>query len=62
LRRSKISRSEHHGDRALARRLYAELAPAARDWSGADLDVARAACPNRLDFATLLPEVERRLA
>jgi len=53
---------EHHGDRTLARRLYAELPPEARDWSGADLDAARAACPNRLDFARLLPEVERRLA
>jgi len=53
---------EHHGDRAAARRLYAALPPEARDWSGADLDAARAACPNRLDFATLLPEVEKRLA
>ena len=41
---------------------YAELPPEARDWSGADLEAARAACPNRLDFARLLPEVERRLA
>ena len=53
---------EHHGNRAAARRLYAALPPEARDWSGADLDAARAACPNRLDFATLLPEVEKRLA
>jgi aryl-alcohol dehydrogenase-like predicted oxidoreductase len=53
---------EHHGDRAEARRLYAELPPEARDWSGADLDAARAACPNRLDFARLLPQVERHLA
>jgi predicted aldo/keto reductase-like oxidoreductase len=53
---------EHHGDRAAARRLYAALPPEARDWSGADLDAARAACPNRLDFTTLLPEVEKRLA
>jgi aryl-alcohol dehydrogenase-like predicted oxidoreductase len=52
---------EHHGDRAMARRLYAELHPEARDWSGADLEAARAACPNRLDFARLLPEVERHL-
>ena len=36
--------------------------PEARDWSGADLEAARAACPNRLDFAKLLPEVERHLA
>jgi aryl-alcohol dehydrogenase-like predicted oxidoreductase len=53
---------EHHGDRARARQLYAALPPQARDWSDADLDAARAACPNRLDFATLLPEVEKRLA
>jgi len=53
---------EHHGDRTLARRLYADLPPQARDWSDADLEAARAACPNRLDFARLLPEVERRLA
>ncbi len=53
---------EHHGDRSLARRLYAELPPEARDWSGADLEAARTACPNRLDFARLLREVERKLA
>ena len=53
---------EHHGLRAEARRCYEELSPAARDWSGADLEAARQACPNHLDFAKLLPEVERRLA
>lgn len=52
---------EHHGDRAEARRLYAALSAEARDWSGADLEAARAACPNRLDFARLLPEVDRHL-
>ena len=51
-----------HGDRALARRHYAALREAARDWSGADLEAARAACPERLEFAKLLPEVERYLA
>ena len=49
---------EHHGDRAEARRQYAALSAEARDWSGADLEAARAACPNRLDFARLLPEVD----
>ena len=49
-------------DRFEARRLYAELAPEARDWSCADLEAARAACPARLDFARLLPEVDRQLA
>jgi predicted aldo/keto reductase-like oxidoreductase len=53
---------EHHGDRALARELYNALPPEARDWSGADLEAARAACPNRLDFARLLPRMEKYLA
>jgi aryl-alcohol dehydrogenase-like predicted oxidoreductase len=49
---------DHHGDRAEARRLYAGLGEAARDWHGADLEAARRACPNRLDFAKLLPRAE----
>jgi aryl-alcohol dehydrogenase-like predicted oxidoreductase len=53
---------EHHGIRAEARRQYAALDPDARDWSGADLEAARAACPNKLDFASLLPRVDRHLA
>ena len=53
---------EHHGDRAEARRQFAALAPAARDWSAADLAAARAACPLHLDFATLLAEADRLLA
>ncbi len=53
---------EHHGIRAEARRQYAALPAEARDWSGANLDAARAACPNKLDFAKLLPEVDRHLA
>jgi hypothetical protein len=53
---------EHHGDRAEARRLYTEMADAARNWQGADLDAAREACPNKLDFATLLPRVDKTLA
>ena len=52
---------EHHGYRAEARRLYGELAPAARDWKGADLEAARAACPNHLDFASLLPRTDELL-
>ncbi|QDV37471.1 aldo/keto reductase [Tautonia plasticadhaerens] len=51
----------HLGDRSEARRQYALLPPEARDWSGADLDSARAACPERLDFARLLPGVDRDL-
>jgi predicted aldo/keto reductase-like oxidoreductase len=53
---------EHHGDRAMARELYAALPPEARDWSNADLKAAQAACPNRLNFAQLLPRVDRHLA
>ena len=53
---------EHHGERVDARRRYAGLSAEQRDWSGADLEAARDACPNRLDFARLLPEVDRRLA
>jgi len=52
---------DHHGHRAEARRLYAELGDAARDWRGADLEAARRACPNQLDFARLLPRAEEVL-
>ncbi len=53
---------EHNGDRTEARRLYAEMPESARDWKGADLAAAQAACPNHLDFAELLPRVDRHLA
>ena len=53
---------EYHGHRSEARNEYAALSPAARDWSGADLAAAREACPSKLDFAALLPEVDRHLA
>ena len=53
---------EHHGDRSEARRQYAALSVADRDWSGADLQAARDACPNKLDFAALLPKAERLLS
>ena len=53
---------QQHGDRARARREYAGLSPEARDWAGADLAAAQAACPGRLNFAKLLPEVDRHLA
>ncbi len=52
---------ERHGARSEARKLFAELPEAARDWSNADLAAAREACPNHLDFATLLAKVERDL-
>src|SRR5262249_17953499 len=53
---------EHHGDRREARARYAELTEAERNWPGADLDAAREACPSKLDFAGLLPKVDRYLA
>jgi uncharacterized protein len=52
---------DHHGYRAEARRLYRGLEPAARDWQGADLEAARHACPNRLNFARLLPRADEVL-
>jgi uncharacterized protein len=52
---------DHHGYRGEARRLYGELSDAARNWAGADLDAARHACPNKLDFTTLLPRAEKVL-
>jgi predicted aldo/keto reductase-like oxidoreductase len=52
---------DHHGYRAAARKLYAGLPDAARDWHGADLEAARRACPNRLDFAKLLSRADEVL-
>jgi hypothetical protein len=52
---------EHHGNRAEARRLYAGLNPSARDWGSPDLEAARRACPNHLDFARLLPRADEHL-
>ena len=52
---------DHHGHRAEARRLYAQLDHMARNWHGADLEAARQACPNKLDFARLLPRAEECL-
>jgi predicted aldo/keto reductase-like oxidoreductase len=52
---------EHHGSRRQAREGYAELSPEERNWQAADLEAAREACPSKLDFASLLPEVDRLL-
>ena len=52
---------EHHGARRWARDAYAELSEQERNWHGADLEAAREVCPTKLDFAHLLPEVDRRL-
>ena len=53
---------QHHGIRAEARRFYRDLSDAARDWQGADLAAAQAACPSNLNFAEILPDAERYLA
>jgi hypothetical protein len=52
---------EHHGARRWAREAYAQLTEDERNWHGANLDAARAACPTKLDFAQLLPDVDRLL-
>src|SRR5271157_2750702 len=52
---------EHHGSRQQAREGYAELTEEERNWRDADLVAAREACPSKLDFAQLLPEVDRLL-
>jgi predicted aldo/keto reductase-like oxidoreductase len=53
---------EQFGFRGEARQQYAAMDPKHRDWSGADLEAARQACPNRLNFADLLPKVDRYLS
>ncbi len=53
---------EQHGERGEARRLYGDLSESARDWKGADLAAAQAACPSHLDFSEILPRAERYLA
>jgi len=52
---------EHHGSRQQALEGYAELTEEERNWRDADLVAAREACPSKLDFAQLLPEVDRLL-
>ena len=53
---------EHHGYKSEARRLYAELSPDERDWSGANLAAAQKACPNSLDFSKLLTRLDEQMA
>jgi uncharacterized protein len=52
---------EDHGMRSVAREEYAALADEARNWKGADLAAAREACHHKIDFTSLLPEVDRLL-
>jgi predicted aldo/keto reductase-like oxidoreductase len=53
---------DQYGYRGEAKRLYRQMSERDRNWTGADLDAARLACPNRLDFTTLLPKIDRDLA
>jgi len=53
---------EHHGARVMAREEYAGLTDEERDWHDADLEAAREACHSHLDFANLLPQVDKFLA
>jgi predicted aldo/keto reductase-like oxidoreductase len=53
---------DQYGSRTEARRLFAALPEDEKNWNGADLEAARQACPNHLDFAALLPRVDRHLA
>jgi len=53
---------EHHGARVMAREEYAGLTDEERDWHDADLEAAREACHSHLDFAKLLPQVDKFLA
>lgn len=52
---------ESHGMRSVAREEFAGLPAEHRDWRGADLAAAREACHHKIDFARLLPEVDRLL-
>jgi predicted aldo/keto reductase-like oxidoreductase len=53
---------DHHGYRGEAKRLYSLMPEEARSWQSADLEAARRACPGNLDFASLLPRVDKILA
>ncbi|WP_422930405.1 aldo/keto reductase [Singulisphaera sp. PoT] len=57
-----ITYHDHYGYRGEARRLYSKLSETQRDWSGADLEAAQTACPNHLNFASLMPRVDKHLA
>ena len=53
---------DHHGYKDEAHRLFGELTEAERNWAGADLAAAQAACPKNLDFSSLLPRLEEHMA
>lgn len=53
---------DQYGYRGEAKRLFRLMPERDRNWVGADLAAAQHACPNRLDFSTLLAKVDRHLA
>ncbi len=53
---------DHHGYRGEARRLYSMMSQESKEWQAADLEAARHACPNKLDFAALLPKADKVLS
>lgn len=53
---------EDHGARVMAREEYAALTDEERNWHDADFEAAREACHSHLDFAKLLPRVDKFLA
>jgi predicted aldo/keto reductase-like oxidoreductase len=57
-----LSYYEIDGKQEEARRLFAALTPEQRDWRGADLAAASAACHSKLDFAALLALAQEKLA
>jgi hypothetical protein len=57
-----LSYYEADGCRTEARQAYAALPPEQRDWQGADLAAASQACISKLDFASILPRAEEKLA
>ena len=57
-----ITYHDQYGYRGEAKKLYAAMADHEKNWAGADLEAAMHACPNKLNFASLLAKVERDLA
>ncbi len=53
---------DQYGERREARRLFAEMAEDAKDWTNADLAAAQSACHSNLDFAALLGRAQKVLA
>lgn len=57
-----VNYAEEDGRVCEARDMLVKMPPAARDWSGADLDAARQACKCHLDFANIVKRAEELLA